>query len=229
MYRWKNDDSSLEEIMEKEINTYYPDVRDLPYTVLDNWEEDGDSHYGYFMSYVPTGYDQPYYLQNFFFESGKDIVEAQFWLPAVRMNLPINGWTIDLPIGYENGGLRKDEITDDALTKFITSYDTEYPELNIYRWEDVYDSLEDYVLNELGILYDLESYEIYEYEDIYGNTHNILLSVYDEEDEGVMETNYDYTFDIGNDYMEFDYFVEQEDDYVRFAIPALASSIAYGK
>lgn len=227
LYRWRNDGSSLEEIAKNEIEKYYPSEYKLTYTVLDEWELDGDSHYSYYMSYIPTGYNQPYYLQNFFFESGNDIIKAEFWLPAIRMNLPIKGWTIDLPVGYENGGLLKDEITDDALTKFITSYDTEYPELNIYRWEDVYDSLEDYATNELSTLYDMTSYDIYKYEDINGNKHDVLLSIYDEDDEGVMETNYDYTFDIGDDYMEFDFFVEQEDDYVRFAIPALAASIAY--
>lgn len=228
LYRLENSDSSIEEIMKKEIANY-PSDYELEYTELDEWDVKGDSHYGYYMSYEPTGYDRPYYFQNFFFKSGNDIIKAQFWLPAIRMNLPISGWTIDLPLGYEDGSLIKTEITDDAVAKYIPSLDTEYPELNIYKWENVYSSLKDYAENELSDLYDMNNYEIRSYTDINGNNHNILLSIYDEDDEGRMETNFDYTFDLDSEYIEFDFFVDQNDDYVRFAIPALAASIASNK
>ena len=235
LYRWENNGHSLEEIMKSEIKEYYPDSYNLVYTESDEWETKGDSHYGYFMSYAPKGlnpafdFDRTYYIQNYFFEAGDEMVEAQFWIPATTMNLPIDGWTIDLPLGYENGALIKTEISDDAIAKYIPSIDTEYPNINIYKWENVYDSLEDYAKNELSVQYDMNSYKVYDYTDINGNSHNILLSVYDEDDDGVMETNYDYTFNIGSDYIEFDFFVEKEDDYIRYAIPAIAASIAYNK
>lgn len=229
LYRWENDGHSIAEIMNSEINKYYPSSFNLSGTELDTWETKGDSHYGYFMSYVPTGYDRLYYIQNYFFEDKNDIVEVQFWLPAIRMKLPIEGWTIDLPLGYEDGTLIKTEISDDAIAKYTSSNDEEYPSINIYKWENVYNSLEDYAKNELSVRYDMNSYKEYNYLDINGNNHNVLLSIYDENDEGVMETNYDYTFNIGSEYIEFDFFVEKEDEYVRYAIPALAASIAYNK
>lgn len=228
LYRWQNDGSSIEDIMKKEIAKYPADQR-LKYTEVDEWETKGDSHYGYYMSYEPVGYDRPYFFQNYFFESGSDIVKAQFWLPALRMNLPINGWTIDLPLGYEDGSLIKTEISDDAVAKYTSSVNTEYPDLNIYKWDNTYSSLEDYAKSELSSLYDMQSYEVHSYKDINGNTHNILVSIYDEDDEGALETNYDYTFDLDSEYIEFDFFVEKGDNYVCYAIPALAASIAYNK
>lgn len=229
IYRWENNGASIEDIMKSEIDKYYPKNYNLTYTMVNEWETKDDFYYGYFMSYAPTGYDRPYYLQNYFFEDGNDIVEAQFWIPAIRMTLPIAGWTIDLPLGYEDGALIKTEITDDAIAKYVTSIDTEFPELNIYKWENVYASLDDYAKSELSVRYKMKESRVYKYTDINGNNQEVLFSIYDEEDEGTMETNYDYTFNIGSDYIEFDFFVLSDDDYVRYAIPALAASIAKNK
>lgn len=229
MYRWANDGKSLLEVTENDIKENYPN-ENYDFAEIKGWEDYDDGYrFGYYMSYEPQGYDQIYYLQHYFFLDGDFVVEAEFWLPATRMKLPVDGWTIDLPTGYRDGTLIKTEISDDAVAKYIPSLDEEYPNINIYQWEDVYDSLEEYAEDELAELYDLDTYEIFDFEDINGNKHTFLKSIYDEDDDGTMETNYDYTIDIGDDYIEFDFFVLLEDEYIRYSIPTIASSIAYNK
>lgn len=224
VYEWDRQGKDYEEIIEDEIEEFFPNQK-LEYTVLDNWEEPGDFTYGYFMSYLPTGYDDPYYLQNYYFIDDNKVTQLQFWLPATRMDLPGTDYTIDLPLGYDNGTLDKAELEDDAIAKFVPRFDEEYPELNVYCWEKVYDTYEEFAEEELSSLYDMRFYQVYDYVDIYGNDQNVLLSIYDEDDEGTLETNYDITIDMGEENIAFDFFVLIEDEYIRYATPAIVSSI----
>lgn len=224
IYRWKNDGKTLSEIMQTELDTYYPNS-DYEYTELDNWKADGDYHFGYFMTYVPDEYEIPYYLQNFFFLDGDEAVEAQFFLPALRMELPINNWTIDLPLGYEDGSLIKTELSDDAIAKYVPIFEEEYPDINVYEWPDTYGSYKVFADDELSVRYNMIDYKIFDRKDQNGNVTNVLYSIYDENDEGTMETNYDLTIDVGDNYVSIDFFVLKDDQYIRYAIPAILSSI----
>lgn len=226
LYRWSAENKTLSEIMKQDVATYYPDSK-CECVELDNWATDGDYHYGYYMVYDKSYVDSPYFLQNYYFIVGDDVVELQFVEPAIRMYLPISGWTIDLPLGYEDGILDKEELDDDALAKFIPGESEEFPDINIYRWEIVYDTYEDFAEEELSELYDMKEYKVYSYKDIYDNEQTVLFSIYDEDDDGELQTNYDYTFNTGEYSIAFDFFVLKDDVYIRYAIPSIASTIAH--
>ncbi len=226
LYRFHNDGKTLEQIMEDEIKNYF-DNGNYEISIQDNWEVDNDFHYGYFMAYHPNDYDEPYYTQNYYFLDGQDVVQAQFWLISIHMPLAAEGWTIDLPIGYDNGTLIKSEITDDAIAKFIPRDSEEYPSLNIYMWDSEYDNYVDFAEEELSEQYEMRTYNIHNFVDRFGNKQNVLVSIYDEDDEGELETNYDITINCGEYFLSFDFFVDIDDDYIKYACPAIASSIAF--
>lgn len=216
---------SVEELANAERDDKYSDYWTECTEVVD-WNDGDGYHYGYFATYDDTQPDKGFFVQHLFFEQEDRYTEAEFHIPAIRMPLPINGWTIDLPTGYEDGSLKKSEISDDAIANYEPKYEGEYPYINVYEWDNTYDSYKDFAENELSVEYDMKHYEVINYEDINGNSHEVLLSIYDEDDEGTLETNYDITIDCGDKYVSIDFFVEKDDNYVRYIIPAIVSSIS---
>lgn len=141
--RFNRSGHSIEEALDAQINSYYPDQNIKGYT--DNhFDETSTCKYGYYCAYDSSTYDLPYYIITNIFEEGEDFVEADFWYEAQQVKVD-DDFSIYLPISLFNEVvLTVEELRASCLSKYESNDEKVDFSVEVYKndyKDDNYDAL----------------------------------------------------------------------------------------
>lgn len=214
IYKFPSSGHSLKEAVDAQIDVYYPE-QELVGGVFNNWEEEGDYEYGYYMAFDNSSYSTPYFVQTFILKDGEDFVQVDYWDEATKFDID-DSLYIYLPTNLMKSQTISSSDSNDTFFKAVDSGLDEMPSLLFRKWEKKNSSYDD-LIKEYSEKYEIIDNEVYPYLD----GENLYLEYKDDANK-----YYSFVSYSNNYFYSFDFSVDAIDGkYNAYAIPALIYTV----